>query len=145
MKKILIIMMLTVMCSLQSQAGEALGINRFFSSKYATNPKVTVIDVSNGDSDGDISVYRSISVSDDRELADKIAEAVAKDGSKARSKEVSYKQGMLYYGFFSMGGIGKKRKYILYLNRRPTGMEKTTLVYIEAGLDETQVKKLINK
>lgn len=145
MKKTLIIMILTVMCSLQSQAGETLGIDLFFSSKYATNPKVTVIDVSNGDSNGDISVYRSISVSDDRALADKIAVAVAKDGSKAKSKEVSYKQGMLYYGFFSMGGIGKKRKYILYLNRRPTGMEKTTLVYIEADLDETQVKKLINK
>lgn len=128
---------------LQAHAGN-LNIDKFFSSRYSSNPKVTVIDVSNHNYSEKIRTYRSISVTGDKVLADKIAEAVAKDGSHAASKEVSYKDGMLYYGFFSMGGAGRNRRYILYLNRRPTGKEKTTLVYIEADMDEAAVKKMIN-
>lgn len=125
-------------------AGGNLNIDKFFSSRYSSNPKVTVIDVSNHSHTEKIRTYRSISVAGDPALADKIAEAVAKDGSHAASKEVSYKDGILYYGFFSMGGTGENRRYILYLNRRPTGKEKTTLVYIEADMDEAAVKKMIN-
>ncbi len=145
MKNILVILLMAVAGVLQSMAGGNLNIDRFFSSKYASNPKVTVIDVSSRQPTDNITAYRSISVSGDRELADKIAVAVVKDGSRAKSKEVSYKEGMLYYGFYSMGGSRENRKYILYLNRRPTGKEKTTLVYIEADMDEAAVKKLINK
>lgn len=145
MKKILTIIMVTLATTLPAIAREKLNIDKFFTSRYASNPKVTVIDVSNSDPREAISVYRSISVTGDRELADKIAEAVAKDGSHAQSKEVSYKEGMLYYGFFSMKGILGEGRYILYLNRRPTGKEKTTLVYIEGDLNEAEVKKLINK
>lgn len=130
---------------LPSLADGKLNIDGFFSTKYASNPKVTVIDVSTDNPGYNITAYRSISVTGDRELADKIAAAVIKDGSRAKSKEVSFKEGMLYYGFYSMGGTREHRRYILYLNRRPTGKEKTTLVYIEADMDEAAVKKLINK
>lgn len=145
MRKILIILLTVVTGLLQSAAEEKLNIDQFFSTKYASNPKVTVIDVTNSNPKDNIIAYRSISVTDDRELADKIAAAVAKDGSRAKSKEVSYKEGMLYYGFYSMGGVMENRRYILYLNRRPAGKEKTTLVFIKADMDELAVKKLINK
>lgn len=145
MKKILIILLTALAGILQSAAEEKLNIDQFFSGKYASNPKVTIIDVTNSNPKDNIVAYRSISVTDDRELANKIAAAVAKDGSRAKSKEVSYKEGMLYYGFYSLGGVMENRRYILYLNRRPTGKEKTTLVFIKADMDETAVKKLINK
>lgn len=136
--------MLTLAGALPSMAAK-LNVDEFFSAKYASNPKVTVIDVSNSRPADNITAYRSISVNGDHELADKIAAAVVKDGSHAKSKEVSYKEGMLYYGFYSMGGSRENRKYILYLNRRPIGKEKTTLVYIEADMNEAEVKRLINK
>lgn len=145
MRKTLIILLTALAGILQSAAEEKLNIDRFFSTQYASNPKVTVIDVTNSNPTDGIVVYRSISVADDRELADKIAAAVAKDGIRAKSKEVSYKEGMLYYGFYSMGGVMENRRYILYLNRRPTGKEKTTLVFIKADMDEKAVKKLINR
>lgn len=145
MRKILIILLTALAGIIQSAAEEKLNIDQFFSTKYASNPKVTVIDVAHSNSTDKIVAYRSISVTDDRELADKIAAAVAKDGSRAKSKEVSYKEGVLYYGFYSLGGFREDRSYILYLNRRPTGKEKTTLVFIKADMDENAIKKLINK
>lgn len=143
MKRIIILLICVCTGCLLTMA-DNLNIDTFFSKKYASNPKVTIIDYSNSKTaGGNFHIYRSISVADDRELADKIAAAVARDGSKAKAKEVSYKEGVLYYGFFSMGGQSPRRRYILYLNRRPAGKEKTTLVYIEADLDENAIKRLI--
>ena len=144
MKRILATLTMMMLVAIASMAEDRLNIDEFFSRDVSANPKVTLIDF-NGRGKERFSAYRSISVSDDRHLADRIAAAVAKDGSRAVAKEVSYKEGVLYYGFYSMGGKGKHRRYILYLNRRPTGKEKTTLVYLEADLDADEVKRLINR
>ena len=108
-----------------AMAQEGLNVAEFFSDAYTGNPKVTLVSMSydkvekNG-----MRKYRSISV---------------------ESKEVSYREGQLYFGFYSMGGKRSARRYLLYLNRRPKGKEKTTLIFIEGNLSDAEVKRMINK
>lgn len=129
---------------MQASAQAGLNVAPFFTESYASNPDVTMVSYSGEDLEAKgISKYKSIAVADNKALSDKIYKAVAKDGSLARSKEVVYKEGILYFGFYSMGGKGRHRKYLLYLNRRPTGKEKTTLIYIEGDLDAETVKKML--
>ena len=139
-----IFMLLSIAFSAEAQDG--LNVAPFFSDTYAASPNVTIVAMT-GDQlkwEG-LRKYKSISVSDDVALADKIRQAVSKDGALAKSKEVSYSDGQLYFGFYSMGGKKIQRRYLLYLNRRPKGKEKTTLIYIEGDLDEKTVKSLIKQ
>jgi hypothetical protein len=146
MRERIIIIVVVIATSLTTMAQENLNINRFFGEEYVSNPKVTFVEVTGKKLQGTgLTKYKSISVADDVALADKIKGAVVSDGRKARSKEVSYKEGQLYFGFYSMGGEGSGRSYIFYLNRRPVGKEKTTLIFIQGNLSEQQVKDLINK
>lgn len=143
MRRLIAIFTVVMLYSLAyGQSG--LNVAPFFDGNYASNPKVTMISMT-GNQLGvqGMRVYKSISVTDDTELADKIGNAVAKDGVHAVAKDVSYKKGVLYYGFYSLGGEGISRRYLLYLNRRPTGKEKTTLIFIEGNLDVEAVKRMI--
>lgn len=144
MKRVLITLVVTVACFLPLKAQEGLNVAPFFTEAYISDPDVTLVTFSGSQLESrGMTKYKSISVADDAPLADKIARAVSKDGSAAQSKEVKYKNGMLYFGFYSMGGKGKHRRYLLYLNRRATGKEKTTLIYIEGDLDAAAVKRII--
>lgn len=144
MKRILIIMLLVIAGVMRSYAQGGLNVAPFFTESYVSSPSVTMVSYSGDELESKgISKYKSIAVADNKTLADKIAKAVAKDGSLAKSKEVVYKEGTLYFGFYSMGGKGKHRKYLLYLNRRPAGKEKTTLIYIEGNIDAETVKKML--
>lgn len=136
--------MILVVATLGAYAQEGLNVAPYFSDSYATNADVTMISLSGKQLEGKgLTKYKSVSVTGNPLLADKISAAVSKDGIKAKSKEVSYKEGQLYFGFYSLGGSGSHRKYLLYLNRRPVGKEKTTLIYIEGSLDDEAVKKMI--
>ena len=96
-------------------------------------------------SDSSVDDRKSLSVTDNSSLADKINRAVTKDGAKAASKKVSYKDGQLYVGFYSLGGKGEHRRYLFYLNRRPVGEEKITLIFLEGNMDSNSIMELINK
>ena len=72
-----------------------------------------------------------------------MARAVRKDGANAEFKETSFKDGRLYFGFYGLGGEGKHRKYLFFLDLRAKGKSKTTLIYIKADLTPEQVKKMI--
>jgi len=145
MKKIIIMLVIFLTSVLAADAqNNGLNITPFFSSVYAGRPEVTMLSLSGTQLEArNLSKYNSISVTNDAALADKITQAVIKDGANARSKNVSYKKGQLYFGFYFLGGKGWHRKYILYLNRRPVGKEKVTLIYIEGNVSESVVKKMI--
>ena len=146
MKKTIFCILLIVIAYLPAMAQEGLNVAPFFSDSYAEQPSVTLVNMSYDKlKQGGVKKYKSISVSDNPSLADKIKRAVTKDGASAESKEVSYREGDLYFGFYSMGGKKSSRRYLLYLNRRPKGIEKTTLIYIEGDLDEKAVKSMIKQ
>ena len=89
--------------------------------------------------------YKSIVVNNDEKLSDNIEKAVRKDGTIAKSKEVIYKKGKLYFGMYFLGGTGSERRYLYYLNQRPVGKDKTMLIYLEGAITEEMAKSLIKK
>lgn len=126
--------------------GEKLNVSPLFKEKFAKNASVTMVSVSGEQSDWKgLTVYKSVSVSGNAEKAEEIARCVRKDGAKAEFKETSYKDGKLYFGFYGLGGEGPHRKYLFYLDLRPKGKEKTTLIYIEGDWTPDQVKTMITK
>ncbi|MDE5813758.1 MAG: hypothetical protein K2H72_05675 [Muribaculaceae bacterium] len=125
---------------------ESLNVDSFFKEDFAKNPAVTMVSVS-GRSSGwkGLSAYRSVSVAGDGEVADAIARAVRKDGVNAEFKETSFKDGRLSFGFYGLGGEGSHRRYLFFLDLRPKGKDKTTLIYIEGDWTPEQVKSIITK
>lgn len=143
MKRILFFILFTV-TSLGVFAQKGLSVADFFTDTYASNPDVTMISLSGNQIHADgLKIYKSLSVSGNKEIADKVAEAVRKDGSRAKSKEVSYNNGQLYFGFYFLGGSGTERQYLLFLDRRAMGKDKTTIIYIKGDMDTEGIKKLI--
>lgn len=142
-RMIMIIAILISTAGAWAQTG--LNVEQFFDEKYAGDRNVTLVNVSGAQVKGEgLSKYKSISETGEDALAEKIRRAVMKDGVNAKSKEVTYKEGRLYFGFYSLGGTRKHRQYLLYLDRRAVGKNKSTLVFIEGDLDEKQVKSMIN-
>ncbi|MDE5997143.1 MAG: hypothetical protein K2G77_02915 [Muribaculaceae bacterium] len=127
-------------------SGETPNVSHFFNEDFAKNPAVTMVSFSGKQTDWKgLTVYKSVSVSGDNEKADAIARSVKKDGAKADFKETSYRDGTLYFGFYGLGGEGHNRKYLFYLDLRPKGKDKTTLVYIEGDWSADEVKEIITK
>lgn len=123
-----------------------LDIAPFFKEDFAKNPSVTMVSMSGKQSDWKgLTSYRSVSVSGDGAIADAMARAVRKDGARADFKETSFKEGRLYFGFYGLGGEGANRKYLFFLDLRPKGKNKTTLVYIEGDWTPDEVKSIITK
>lgn len=129
-----------------SAGAESLNVDRFFKEDFASDPNVTMVSMSGRQAKwSGLTSYKSVSVSGDAEKADALARSVRKDGIKAEMKETSYKDGKLYFGFYYLGGEGKNRKYLFYLDLRPKGKDKTTLVYIEGDWTADEVKRMITK
>ena len=126
--------------------GENLNVSQFLKEDFAKNPNVTMVSFSGEQTDWKgLTLYRSVSVSGDPAKADAIARSVRKDGAKADFKETSFKDGKLYFGFYGLGGEGSYRKYLFFLDLRPKGRDKTTLVYIEGNWTPVEVKQMITK
>ena len=133
------------MVSVEAKA-EDLHISPFFKEDFAKDPSVTMVAVSGKQSDWKgLTSYRSVSVSGDDSKADALVKAVRKDGAKAEFKETSFKGGRLYFGFYGLGGEGPRRRYLFFLDQRPKGKSKTTLVFIEADQTPEQVRQMIMK
>ncbi len=125
---------------------EKLNVSPFFKEDFAKNPAVTMVSFSGEQTDWKgLTAYKSVSVTGNEEMADAIARGVRKDGAKAEFKETSFKDGKLYFGFYSLGGEGRHRKYLFYLDLRPKGKNKTMLIYIEGDWSPEQVKTMITQ
>lgn len=141
---LLLILLICAYMPLSAQSG--LNVAPFFSESYSKSPGVVILSMSGMEEEKyKIDVYKSITVSDNLPLSEKISKAISKDGTRARRKDVKYKGGELYYGIYFMGGRGSERKYLLYLNRIPLGERKTTLIYIKADMSFDAVKEMIRR
>lgn len=135
---------LILITSLSSFAREKLNIDPYFEKESISSPGVSVIKYQDMEIDGHrLKEYRSITVTGNKVLADRLRAAVSKDGVNAEAKETSYKAGELYFGFYSLGGKAESKRYILYLNRRPLGEEKSTLIFMEGDVDMKFVRKIL--
>lgn len=148
MKKRWITLFLILISSMAGPGVHAADLNiaPFLKEDFAKNPAVTMVSVAGRQSDWKgLATYRSVSVSGDDGIADEMSRAVGKDGAKAEFKETSFKDGRLCFGFYGLGGEGYHRRYLFFLDLRPKGKSKTTLVYIEGDWTPDQVKNMITK
>ena len=84
----------------------------------------------------------------DKAQAEIIEHLVVKDGSQAIDKEVEYRNGQLYYGFYTMQTRKHNNRYIFFLNQnlaRKSPKNVVTLIYMEGEASAEKIKKLIRK
>lgn len=144
MKRFILTLIIALAWALSSYAQKGLNVAQYFSDTYRNEDTVTMVEVT-GDNKKmpGIDNYRSITVLDNDALSESLEKAVKKDGASAKSKEVIYKKGKLYFGMYSMGGTGKHRRYLYFLNQKAVGKDKTMLIFIEGDISEEMAKSLI--
>ena len=61
---------------------------------------------------------------------------------------MEYRNGQLYYGFYTMPKSKRSNRYIFFLNQnlaRKTPKNVVTLIYMEGSASADKIKKLIRK
>ncbi len=148
MKRIAIIILTCLLTTMAAMAQKGLNINRLFDGRFKNVSGATEIIVT-GDKAHEIglTIYHSLSVTDNGQ-AELLESMVVKDGARAVSKEVEYRNGQLYYGFYSLTKNKSSNRYIFFLNQnlaRKSPKNLVTLIYMEGSASPERIKKLIRK
>lgn len=145
MKRLISTLLLIASFCIAASAQSSFEIDQLFDGRYRTNPAVTENVMKGGSlKKYDISLYHSLNFTGIPAEAKKIERLVARDGTKATDKEVSYRNGALYYGFYEFPMSHGKNRYIFYLNQHANGSgNKIILIYIEGSAPRNQIKKLL--
>lgn len=149
MKRITLIITVMALTTLSVLAQSGLNINSLFDGRYKTNPYAAEYIVTGPAAwDIDLEVYHSLKVTQ-KEQQELIESLVNKDGATAVDKEVQFRSGKLYYGFYTLSKTKKGRnRYIFFLNQnlaKKSPKNMVTLIYMEGKATPTQIKKLIRK
>ncbi|MBR5685805.1 MAG: hypothetical protein IKX18_06615 [Muribaculaceae bacterium] len=148
MKQFIIIILTCLMASSTAVAQNGLNINSLFDGRFkkATGATEIIVTGSRANEIG-LKVYHSLSVTDEIQ-AELIESHVKKDGVQAVDKEVEYRNGQLYYGFYTMKPVKGNKRYIFFLNQnlaRKSPKKVVTLIYMEGNATPEQIKRLIRK
>lgn len=149
MKRISLIIIISIVATLPVLAQSGLHINSLFDGRFKKDPYATELIVT-GSSAREINlrVYHSLKVTQ-KAQQNLIESLVVKDGVNAIDKEVEYRSGQLYYGFYALPATKSgNNRYIFFLNQNlahnaPKNM--VTLIYMEGKATPEQIKKLIRK
>jgi len=148
MKRITIIIMTCLLTTMAAMAQTGLNINRLFDGRYKKAAGATEIIVTGVQArEIGLTIYHSLSVTD-KSQAELVEGLVIKDGAQAIDKEVEYRNGQLYYGFYMMKKSKHDNRYIFYLNQnlaRKSPKNIVTLIYMEGLASQEEIKKLIRK
>ena len=149
MKRFTLLITIWIVSSVPVLAQSGLHINSLFDGRFKKDPYATELIVTGaGARDINLKVYHSLKVMQ-KSQQNLIESLVVKDGVKANDKEVEYRSGQLYYGFYTMpASKSGLNRYIFYLNQNlahnnPKNM--VTLIYMEGKATPEQIKKLIRK
>lgn len=156
MKRIIIIC-IGLLATITAMAQQGLNINSLFNEKLITdewvtqelNGKTEIIVTGNKAKELGLITYHSISVTG-KAKSDRMAieRLVIKDGAQAIDKDVEYRNGQLYYGFYTLKPNKKNKRYIFYLNQNLANKSPkniVTVIYMEGKKSPEEVKKLIRK
>ena len=77
------------------------------------------------------------------EAAADIEPLVTRDASKAIDREVSYRDGGLYYGFYQLKPRSGLQRYLFYLNQNRNGGNKIILIYLEGHASRDKIKEML--
>ena len=148
MKRTTIIILACLLTSMAAMAQKGLNINRLFDGRFKKSTGATEIIVTGYQArEIGLVIYHSLSVTD-KNQAELVESLVVKDGVQAVDKEVEFRNGQLYYGFYTMKKNKSDNRYIFYLNQnlaRKSPKNVVTLIYMEGPADSERIKKLIRK
>ena len=148
MKRTTIIILTCLLTTIAAMAQEGLSIDRLFDGRFKKATGATEIIVTGQQARQiGLTVYHSLSVTD-KGQAELVESMVVKDGAQAIDKEVEYRNGQLYYGFYTMKPVKRQNRYIFFLNQnlaRKSPKNTVTLIYMEGSANSEQIKKLIRK
>lgn len=136
--------------SLTVFAQTSLQVNKLFDGRYRKLPNAVEIVVTGELANKlKLNVFRSLSLSEDKSVEQEIERLVVKDGAKALDKEVEYREGNLYYGFYRFKSEKKAmNRYVFYLNQAYASknpVNKVTVIYMESRESADYIKSLIKK
>ncbi len=137
------VLVMTVGLMAQSPFRSGLNISAVFDGRYHDNPKVTET-IIKGDAlqKYKLTIYRGLTFDGMAEAAETLEPLLAKDGTSALEREVSYKGGHLYYAFYQMPSM-VDNIYLFYLNRHLAGGDKITLIYMRGDATIDDIKKML--
>lgn len=145
MKRIVIAMLVMICGQMVCLAQKGLAINQLFDGRYRKDPAAVETMVrGTAVQKYDLDLYRSVTVTGRASDADAMVPLIKADAKNAVDSEESYKDGKLYYGFYSLGGKSTNR-YILYLNQHVAGGDKIVLLYLEGDAGVSRVKRMLKK
>lgn len=144
MKRIISLLMLWVIGASSSIAQDQLNIAKIFDGRYHDESRASETQIS-GDklSPYSLTLYRSLTLTDMPEEAAKIEPLVTRDGAKAIDREVSYRDGGLYYGFYQLQCRGAKQCYLFYLNQNRAKGNKIIIIYLEGFASPDKIKSML--
>lgn len=147
MKRSTLLLIIMLLAVVGASAQSEMAIGSLFDGRYRNNPNVTENVMKGGSlKDYDIKFYHSLTLTGEPNEAAAIERLVSRDGAKAIDKEVSYKNGSLYYGFYEFRapkGASGYHRYLFYLNQHATGGNKIILIYIESSASGRSIRKLL--
>lgn len=157
MKQTIFIIMTCLMTGFAATAQQGLNINSLFNENLITkewvtqelNGKTEIIVTGKKAQEMGLNTYHSISLNNAKKQdVSSIVELVIKDGAQAIDKDVEYRNGQLYYGFYTLKPNKRNKRYIFYLNQnlaRKSPKNVVTVIYMEGKKSPDEVKKLIRK
>ena len=157
MKRSIFIILTCLLTYMMAMAQQGLNINRLFNEDLKTdewvtqelNGKTEIIVTGKKAREMGLSTYHSISLNNGKKQdRENIESLVKKDGAQAIDKDVEFRNGQLYYGFYTLKPNKNNKRYIFYLNQnlsRKSPKNVVTVIYMEGKKSPEEVKKLIRK
>lgn len=145
MIRIIHILML-LMTALTAWSQDGLQINALFDGRYRDNPEASETILSGSAlNDYDLDRYHGLTLTGRPEAAAEIEPLVAKDGATALNREVSYRGGRLYYGFYQLPGLNGRNRYLFYINQhvRNNGGNNIVVIYLEGKARRDAIMKML--
>lgn len=143
----ILFLMLLLAAAIPAAAQKGLAVGALFDGRYRDIPDARETIISGGQlKKHKLSTYRSITLTDAaNESADAIERAVRRDGADALSREVQFRDGRLFYGFYRLRRHNDLNRYIFFLNQLAAGGNKVILIYLEGSASPEQVKKMLKQ
>lgn len=139
-----ILAILTMTMAMPTMAQKGLNINNLFDGRYRDNDHVTETVIQGGNLDEyDLDLYHSLTLTDSPEEAASIEALVSHDGASAVEREVSYRDGGLYYAFYEFKPSVLKRRYLFFLNQHRNKGNKIIVIYLEGMASRDKIKQML--
>lgn len=144
MKRLLFIIVL-LMSAATAGAQTDLRINELFDGEFVDDPRATEIVQQGGSlNDYKLSQYHSLTVKGAPELAQRFETLLRADGRNATDREITYRNGGIYFAFYQLPPADKLNRYIFYLNAHRASGNKIMLIYMAGKASASEIKSFMN-